>query len=229
MQWMGQEVASVILSWLCGPVMTDATCSNYLGLRKPRPGPPRHPFCIANPPITPAHALDRDPILTSIRTASWLCHSTPLTDHHRHRHTQTLGQLHDQLRTTDAKHANMALMHRLPSYDDDFTPSAKSFSIRRVKHAPLPLHLHVNSSIDKAVYILGDLTTDPLSLATAWNECLSSMGHTLIGHPYNTRDSPFTMTRLLKMTQRLPPGKSPGPSGITYTIVKKGGIPWKSR
>jgi hypothetical protein len=189
-----------------------------------------------------------------------LCHSTPLTDHNRHRHTQTLGQLHDQLRTTDAKHANMALMHRLPSYDDAFTPSAKSFSIRRVKHAPLPLHLHVNSSIDKAVYILGDLTTDPLSLATAWNECRSSMGHTLIGHPsstwnedyitrilqhytlildvirgplhnrvppcpYNTCDSPFTMTRLQKMIQRLPPGKSPGPSGITYTIVKKGGIP----
>jgi len=41
--------------------------------------------------------------------------------------------------------------------------------------------------------------------------------------PYNTRDSPFTMTRLLKMIQRLPPGKSPGPSGITYTIVKKRG------
>jgi hypothetical protein len=43
--------------------------------------------------------------------------------------------------------------------------------------------------------------------------------------PYNTCHSPFTMIRLLTMIQRLPPGKSPGPSGITYTIVKKGGMP----
>ena len=43
--------------------------------------------------------------------------------------------------------------------------------------------------------------------------------------PYNTLGSPFTMTRLTEMIQQLPPGKSPGPSGITYTIIKKGGAP----
>jgi hypothetical protein len=39
--------------------------------------------------------------------------------------------------------------------------------------------------------------------------------------PYNTQDSPFNIPRLTKMIQQLLNGKSHGPSGITYTIIKK--------
>jgi hypothetical protein len=35
----------------------------------------------------------------------------------------------------------------------------------------------------------------------------------------------FTETRLTEMSQQLPSRKSPGSSGITYTIIKKGGVP----
>jgi hypothetical protein len=47
-------------------------------------------------------------------------------------------------------------------------------------------------------------------------------------HPYNTQDSPFTIQRLTKMIQQLPNGKSPGPSGITYTFIKKCGPPLRT-
>ena len=36
------------------------------------------------------------------------------------------------------------------------------------------------------------------------------------------------MTRLEKMIHQLPTDKSPGPSGITYTIVKRGGLPLRT-
>jgi hypothetical protein len=236
------------------------TCSTCLGLRKPRHRVPSHPFYIPNPPMTPAHASARSQLLIYVRSASRLCQTTSPTDPSRAHHLKDLSHFHDQLRATDAKHAILALLKRIPTYDASITPSTPAFSIRRVKHAPLPTQLHTNSSLDKAVYILGNLTTEPHLLAAFWNECRSSMGHTLIGHPsspwneaytsrilqtfstilddirgpahlrvppcpYNTQDSPFTIPRLTKMIQLLPGGKSPGPSGITYTIVKKCGLP----
>jgi len=168
------------------------TCTTHLGLRQPRRTPPRHPFRIPNPPITPTHANARSRLLLSVRAASQLCHITPPNDPSRAQHLTALTQLHDQLRAIDTKHAHIALLKRLPTYDASITPSTPAFSIRRVTHAPLPTQLHTNSSLDKAVYILGDLTSDPHLLVTAWNECRSSMGHTLIGHPSSTWNESYT-------------------------------------
>ncbi len=160
--------------------------------------PPHHPFCIPNPSITPTHVTARSHVLLSVCAVSQLCHITPPNDPSRVHHLTTLTHLHDQLRVIDTKHTHIALLKRIPTYDVSITPSTSAFSIRRVTHAPLPTQLHTNISLDKTVYTLGDLTTDPPLLTTAWNECHSSMGHTLIGHPVSTWNETYTTHMLQK-------------------------------
>ena len=79
----------------------------------------------------------------------------------------------------------------MASYDVSMTPATPALSIRRKKIAPLPMQLRKNVSPDKAVFLLGPLTSDPYEIATTWNECRASMGHTLIGHPSSKWDEVF--------------------------------------
>ena len=79
----------------------------------------------------------------------------------------------------------------MASYDVSITPATPALSIRRKKTAPLPMQLRKNVSPDKAVFLLGPLTSDPYEIATTWNECRAAMGYTLIGHHSSKWDEVF--------------------------------------